>query len=96
MAMTDHTIELGVDTWRDNAACRDADVSIFFPEPDGDSAPAKAICAVCPVKSHCLDFALASRQDDGVWGGLDEAERRRRRRRQQEASRAARRAGQAA
>ena len=73
--------------WRKDAACRDLDTAVFFPEDDEGVAAAKAVCATCPVREACLDFALITRQDDGVWGGLDENERRRVRRRRQEAAR---------
>ncbi|MFN2607698.1 MAG: WhiB family transcriptional regulator [Acidimicrobiales bacterium] len=77
--------------WRAAAACRTADTSLFFPESDDEAGPAKAICASCPVREDCLGFALANRQEQGVWGGLTEAERRRMRRRSAEAARIARR-----
>ncbi len=75
--------------WRLDAACRDLDTAIFFPEMEEAVAAAKAVCATCPVREACLEFALITRQDDGVWGGLDENERRRVRRRRQEAARKA-------
>ena len=75
--------------WRSKAACRDSDVSVFFPAGEEDAGEAKAICAVCPVRDECLEWAMATRQDDGVWGGLTEVERRRLRRRRREAARAA-------
>lgn len=75
--------------WREDAACRDEDTNIFFPVTDEDAGPAKAICAVCPVREECLEFALATRQEDGVWGGMTETERRRLRRRQRERARPA-------
>ncbi len=75
--------------WRSRAACRDVDTAVFFPETETGVAVAKAMCATCPVREACLDFALSTRQDDGVWGGLDENERRRLRRRRQEAARKA-------
>jgi WhiB family transcriptional regulator, redox-sensing transcriptional regulator len=75
--------------WRQDAACRDLDTAIFFPETDEAAAAAKAVCATCPVREACLQFALITRQDDGVWGGLDENERRRLRRRRQEDARKA-------
>lgn len=69
--------------WRDDAACR------VHPEPDlwfpsGESAPyllqiveAKNVCLTrCAVREQCLSFALETRQDIGVWGGLTEGERR--------------------
>ena len=37
---------------------------------------AKAICAQCPVKRDCLDYAVAIREPHGIWGGLNELERR--------------------
>ena len=75
--------------WRDDAACRGLDTNVFFPATDEEAAEAKAICATCPVREECLEFALLTRQDDGVWGGLTETERRRLRRRRREAARAA-------
>ncbi|MGI8810564.1 MAG: WhiB family transcriptional regulator [Acidimicrobiales bacterium] len=75
--------------WRLEAACRDLDTATFFPETDDGVAAAKAICATCPVREACLEFALVTRQDDGVWGGIDENERRRIRRRRQDAARQA-------
>lgn len=71
--------------WRDWAACRGADLEIFFPV--GSTGPAlqeieqaKVICARCPVVDDCLDFATRTGQDFGVWGGLTADERRARRR----------------
>jgi WhiB family transcriptional regulator, redox-sensing transcriptional regulator len=67
--------------WRLLAACRHADPELFFPvSPSGPSldqvTQAKAICAGCPVRQQCLAFALDTRQDHGVWGGMSEEERR--------------------
>ena len=64
--------------WRHFAACRDIDPEVFFPFPgdtDGQDA-ARAICSGCPVRSDCLNWALATGRDHGVWGGLTEDERR--------------------
>jgi len=36
---------------------------------------AKAICATCPVREECLEYALETNQDSGIWGGLDEEQR---------------------
>lgn len=68
--------------WRDNAACVNCDPpDLFFPvgKTGGDAlviAEAKAICADCPVRQACLDYALDAREDFGIWGGLTEIERR--------------------
>lgn len=75
--------------WREDAACRGVDTDVFFPVTDEEAAPAKAICATCPVREECLEFALETRQEEGVWGGLTETERRRLRRRRRERARAA-------
>jgi WhiB family redox-sensing transcriptional regulator len=68
--------------WRDDAACRDADPELFFPDDGTRSArvqvkTAKLICRGCPVSATCLSWALASGQEAGIWGGLTEDERRR-------------------
>ena len=79
--------ERDLTTWRRAAACRDLDTEVFFPLSEADAGPAKAVCAGCPVRAECLEFALATRQGDGVWGGLTETERRRLGRRRREAAR---------
>jgi WhiB family transcriptional regulator, redox-sensing transcriptional regulator len=66
---------------RDHAACRDADPELFFPIGNAGSAllqldQAKQVCAPCAVRTACLEWALASGQQAGVWGGASEDERR--------------------
>lgn len=71
-------------TWWDGAACRGQDASVFFApsyfekreEKLAREAIAKSICARCPVRLECLEYALATREPHGVWGGLNEMERR--------------------
>lgn len=43
--------------------------------------PAKKVCARCVVIAQCLDYAIETNQEYGVWGGLDPVERRKVRRR---------------
>lgn len=74
------------DWWR-SAACREADPELFFPVTThgpgaAEVARAKAVCATCRVRRQCLQYALATRQAHGVWGGTTEDERRRRGRRE--------------
>jgi WhiB family redox-sensing transcriptional regulator len=64
-------------SWRQRGACRGVDPDIFYPPSDEEAGPAKAICAQCPVREACLEYALANRERDGVWGGATERERRR-------------------
>jgi WhiB family transcriptional regulator, redox-sensing transcriptional regulator len=63
--------------WREQARCKGIDPEVFYPVSDEESDEAKSICAECPVRLPCLEFALASRERDGVWGGATEKERRR-------------------
>ncbi|MDV7194641.1 WhiB family transcriptional regulator [Mycolicibacterium fortuitum] len=62
--------------WQGEAACASADPEAWFPEKGQPYAMAKRICATCPVKAECLEYALANRERAGVWGGLSERERR--------------------
>ena len=63
--------------WRSKGACRGLDPDIFYPASEEEAAPAKAVCAICPVQQTCLEYALSNREHDGVWGGASEKERRR-------------------
>jgi WhiB family redox-sensing transcriptional regulator len=69
------------DGWQHSAACRDKDPELFFPVSDmGPGAQqvqqAKAVCAQCPVRSACLEYALDNGLDHGIFGGATERERR--------------------
>ena len=70
----------GSPDWRAHAACRDTDPELFF--PIGTAGPgqrqldrAKQVCASCQVRTPCLEWALATGQEAGVWGGTSEDER---------------------
>lgn len=70
-----------MEDWRERAACQDEDPELFFPIGDGVAAQkqisrAKAVCQHCPVRAQCLDCALSTGQDAGIWGGLTAGERR--------------------
>jgi WhiB family redox-sensing transcriptional regulator len=67
--------------WVHRARCKDVDPELFFPV--GTTGPAaaqiddaKAVCMGCDVRLQCLEWALATGQDAGVWGGTSEEERR--------------------
>jgi WhiB family redox-sensing transcriptional regulator len=88
--------------WRELSACRDSDPEVFFPIGTTGAAvshieKARAICTACSVREECLQYALETNQESGVWGGYPEEDRRRlrkrwladRRRRRQEAERQA-------
>jgi WhiB family redox-sensing transcriptional regulator len=65
--------------WMVDGRCRVEDIppDVFFPSRGESLALPKSICARCPVKVQCLDYALRTRQYHGVWGGASERERRR-------------------
>jgi WhiB family redox-sensing transcriptional regulator len=72
-------IEYAAD-WRAAGACRTADPDLFFPVAIGAAARpqvtrALLICDGCPVKQDCLDFALRTREQAGIWGGTTPEER---------------------
>ena len=70
--------------WQAKAACRGPQTSLFFPpshferkdDKELRESRAKAICATCPVKRSCLEYALRIKEPHGIWGGLNEVERR--------------------
>lgn len=69
--------------WRGQSACVDSPTGakLFFPV--GVTGPAeiqirqaKAVCQACPVQTACLDYAITTNQEYGIWGGTSEEERR--------------------
>lgn len=74
-------------SWREQAACAGRGPDAFFAsdlnvykthkgETQDRYPAARLVCAECPVRLDCLEFALETGQDKGLWGGLDEYERR--------------------
>ena len=66
-------------------ACSTTDPELFFPHETElsngkiiskyrDAAAAKKICASCPLKFDCLEYALNT-HEIGIWGGTTEAQR---------------------
>ena len=75
------TFEWDAEDWRDKASCRSVDPDLFFPVGTTGIAlvqieHAKAVCQTCQVKTQCLEFAISTNQESGVWGGTSEEERR--------------------
>ncbi|HEX2132813.1 MAG TPA: WhiB family transcriptional regulator [Actinophytocola sp.] len=69
------------DDWRQDAACRDEDPELFFPISEvgpgaRQTAQAKAVCARCPVRAQCLEYALDNGLNHGIFGGTTESDRR--------------------
>ena len=79
--MAIHSWEYG---WQWRAACRGEDANLFFPPNHVEEKQerilrerrAKEICATCPVRIECLEYAVRTQEPHGIWGGLNELERR--------------------
>lgn len=71
--------------WQDRALCAETDPELFFPEKGGSTREAKQVCRSCEVWAQCLEYALATDQRFGLWGGLSERERRQLKRQRQAA-----------
>lgn len=71
--------EVGIDAramrWMDDARCAEVDPEIFHPAKGDSTREAKAICAACEVRAECLEYALETGQQHGVWGGLSAHQR---------------------
>jgi WhiB family redox-sensing transcriptional regulator len=63
--------------WMQDAECRGLDPNVFFTERGEPTTQVKEICARCPVRGECLDYALEMGEKFGCWGGTSERERRR-------------------
>lgn len=73
--------------WTRDAVCAQIDPELFFPDKGGSTATAKKVCAGCPVRRQCLEYALEHESGaagthtsypSGIYGGLSELRRERR------------------
>lgn len=63
-----------IPAWYEDALCAQVDTELFHPEQGGNSRPAKRVCAACPVRAECLDYAMRTKAM-GIWGGTSQRER---------------------
>lgn len=71
------------DAWREDALCLELGSRLFYPEriegttPPQFETPFEAVraCAMCPVMAECRARALATREPEGVWGGMTDRAR---------------------
>ena len=62
-------------SWHEQASCASVGGELWF--PDGGPAPqAQRICRACPVVAECLEYALTTRQEHGIWAATTPRERR--------------------
>jgi len=67
-------------TWRDESACRDTDLAVFYPTPDPHAnarkvrtdlyAAARIVCDGCPVQADCLTEAVTNGDPYGFRAGM--------------------------
>ena len=70
-----NTVSIYGETWMTYGACAGVSTNIFFPETDElPSEDARILCARCPVREECLQWALAH-NEDGYWGGTTKTQR---------------------
>ena len=70
-------LHVGHQTWREQANCATVGPEPFYVDKGGSNREAKMVCAACPVRQECLDYAMANDERHGLWGGLSERERHR-------------------
>jgi WhiB family redox-sensing transcriptional regulator len=67
--------------WQQEANCLGQDPDLFHPsdyqsaDNHAQVAAAKIFCNSCVVRDKCLDFALETKQGEGIWGGMTPPER---------------------
>jgi WhiB family redox-sensing transcriptional regulator len=73
--------------WMNKASCRapEHEGVDWFPVKGKSNAVQKAICATCPVRRECLEYALDNNEHYGVWAGTTEQGRKALRRRRRAA-----------
>lgn len=57
--------------WIEHGSCVGAPAEVFFPPRGSNGVAARKICAGCPVRQECLDYAIENREQWGIWGGMD-------------------------
>lgn len=67
-------------SWHERGACRGEPQHLWFEDAGVNPEAAKAFCEICEVRAECLEFALTTGQEHGIWGGLTSEERRGQRR----------------
>lgn len=70
------------ESWRAEALCLQSDLDFLFISRGSLRIQRErmhiqlAICGICTVREDCLDFALETGQELGIWGGRLPAERK--------------------
>lgn len=65
----------GPGKWISQGRCAEVDPELWFPGKWDSDTAAKKICARCEVRLQCLEYAVETDEQHGVWGGLNRSER---------------------
>jgi WhiB family redox-sensing transcriptional regulator len=65
----------GTEPWLAGGACRPYPTAWWFSTDLGETGTAKHICAECPVRAECFEYAIERPALLGVWGGSKPSER---------------------
>lgn len=61
--------------WQQQAECRNYPHLDWYTNRGESTQLQQQICMGCPVRSECLEYALANREKWGIWGGKSERQR---------------------
>jgi WhiB family redox-sensing transcriptional regulator len=61
--------------WQLQANCDETNTELFFSKLESKVAKAKALCGSCAVADKCLQFALDTKIEFGIFGGVTADER---------------------
>lgn len=61
--------------WIEHAACRGMDPGVFYVHQGENATEARAICRGCPVREPCVEYAIATHEEHGIWGDTTPGER---------------------
>ncbi len=64
-------------SWQQHASCRKTESDLFFPTRFNRAtlAAARRYCETCEVADECVELALDTGADEGIWGGTTPAQR---------------------
>ena len=63
--------------WVDGALCAQVGGDLWVSDIGENYDAARRVCAACPVRAECAEYALARPDLLGMWGGLSTRERKR-------------------
>jgi WhiB family redox-sensing transcriptional regulator len=62
--------------WVNSGVCAQVGGDQWFPDEGEPHKPAKRMCRACDVLAECREYALRTKQPDGIWAGMSPDERR--------------------